>query len=187
MTTFPTQILKKHITILVLCFIACTQTECTGHPNPTYSTNMSDTLQNPNNPYYSRTDTTHLDVPNSEWKKYLSDDVYAIGREAETERAFTGKFWNFEGIGNYYCAVCGNALFKSDSKFTSGCGWPSFFETLRENSVTYKRDTSYGMVRTEVNCGRCDSHLGHVFDDGPPPTGLRYCMNSIVLDFEPVK
>jgi peptide-methionine (R)-S-oxide reductase len=187
MMTSTNNSLKKNLTILVMCFIAFTQTECTGNNNPIQSATMSDTLQNPNNPYYSRTDTTHLDVPNSEWKKYLSDDVYAVGREAETERAFTGKFWNFEGIGTYYCAVCGNTLFKSDSKFASGCGWPSFFETLRENSVIYKRDNSYGMIRTEVNCGRCDSHLGHVFDDGPPPTGLRYCMNSIVLDFEPMK
>lgn len=173
--------------LLALCLMALSQVACTGIHTNTSKQEMSDTLQNPNNPYYSRTDTTHLNVPNSEWKKYLSDDVYAVGREAETERAFTGKYWDFEGIGTYYCAVCGNPLFKSDSKFGSGCGWPSFFETLRENSVSYKRDTSYGMVRTEVNCGRCDSHLGHVFDDGPKPTGLRYCMNSIVLDFEPNK
>lgn len=178
--------LKRWIVLGTLALIAWSQVECTGTNFPTKASDMNDTLKN-NNPYYSRTDTTKLNIANSEWKKVLSDDVYAIGREAETERAFTGKFWNFEGIGTYYCAVCGNALFKSDSKFASGCGWPSFFETLRQNSVTYKRDTSYGMIRTEVNCGRCDSHLGHVFDDGPPPTGLRYCMNSIVLDFEPDK
>jgi methionine-R-sulfoxide reductase len=177
----------QFLVVALLTLISLSQSACTGTNFTSNNQGMNDTLQHPNNPYYSRTDTAHLNVPNSEWKKFLSDDVYAVGREAETERAYTGKFWNFEGIGTYYCAVCGNALFKSDSKFASGCGWPSFFETLRQNSVTYKRDTSYGMIRTEVNCGRCDSHLGHVFDDGPPPTGLRFCMNSIVLDFEPDK
>src|ERR1051326_6842320 len=123
-----------------------------------------------NNPYYSHTDTTSLNVPNSEWKKILPADVYAVGREATTERAFTGKYWDYEGTGTYYCAVCGNALFKSDSKFASGCGWPSFFESIRKNSTIYKSDNSFGMARTEVLCGRCSSHLGHIFDDGPPPT-----------------
>ncbi len=139
------------------------------------------------NPYYSRTDTSKLSVTDEQWKKVLPEDVYYIARTKGTERAFTGKFWDFEGIGTYYCAVCGNKLFKSDSKFASSCGWPSFFETDRPGSVIYADDTSHGMFRTEVMCGRCDSHLGHVFDDGPPPTGRRYCMNSIVLDFEPEK
>lgn len=138
-----------------------------------------------NNPYYSRTDTTKLDVPDATWKKILPANVYAVAREADTEYAFTGKYWNFEGLGTYYCVVCGNKLFRSDEKFASSCGWPSFFETSRPDAVTYKDDSSHGMQRIEVNCGRCGSHLGHLFDDGPPPTGKRYCMNSIVLDFEP--
>ena len=137
------------------------------------------------NPYYSRTDTTKVDVPNATWKNILPDDVYAVAREAHTEYAFTGKYWNFDGLGTYYCAVCGNKLFRSDSKFASSCGWPSFYETSRPGAVIYKSDKSLGMDRTEVLCGRCGSHLGHVFDDGPPPTGKRFCMNSIVLDFEP--
>jgi peptide-methionine (R)-S-oxide reductase len=137
------------------------------------------------NPYYSRTDTTVLNVPDSAWKKVLPDSLYAVAREKDTERAFTGKYWNYEGIGTYYCAVCGNKLFRSDAKFASSCGWPSFFETVRKNAAVYQADTSYGMSRTEVLCGRCGSHLGHLFDDGPPPTGKRYCMNSIVLEFEP--
>jgi peptide-methionine (R)-S-oxide reductase len=139
------------------------------------------------NPYYSRTDTTHLNVSDAEWRKILPDSVYQVARHAATERAFTGKYWDFEGLGTYYCAVCGNALFRSDAKFASSCGWPSFYQALRPNSVRYREDTSFGMVRTEVLCGRCDSHLGHIFDDGPPPTGKRFCMNSIVLDFVPDK
>jgi peptide-methionine (R)-S-oxide reductase len=137
------------------------------------------------NPYYSRTDTTKLDVPDAEWKKILPANVYAVAREKDTEYAFTGKYWNFEGLGTYYCVVCGNQLFRSDSKFASSCGWPSFFESARPEAVIYTADTSHGMNRIEVLCGRCGSHLGHLFDDGPPPTGKRFCMNSIVLDFEP--
>lgn len=142
-------------------------------------------LTKPNNPYYSRTDTTELDIPDSVWKKVLTEDVYEVARHAATERAFTGKYWDFEGKGTYYCAACGNPLFRSDAKFASTCGWPSFYETMRTNSVIYKQDNSYGMHRTEVLCGRCGAHLGHIFDDGPPPTGKRFCMNSIVLDFVP--
>lgn len=139
----------------------------------------------PTNPYYSRTDTTPVTIADAEWRKVLPEDVYYIARQQGTERAFTGKYWDFEGLGTYYCAACGNQLFRSDSKFGSGCGWPSFYEPVRKNAVRYLEDRTHGMVRTEVRCGRCDGHLGHVFDDGPPPTGLRFCMNSIVLDFEP--
>jgi peptide-methionine (R)-S-oxide reductase len=135
------------------------------------------------NPYYSRTDTSKLNIPDSEWKKILPEDVYEVARNSGTERAFTGKYWDYEGIGTYYCAVCGNALFKSEGKFASECGWPSFFEPIRATSVTYQPDLSHNMIRTEVRCGRCSSHLGHLFDDGPPPTGKRFCMNSVVLEF----
>ncbi len=140
--------------------------------------------QKAKNPYYSRTATNKIKVSNTVWKKILSPDLYAVAREGATEKAFTGKYNTFNQRGTYYCAVCGNRLFRSDSKFESSCGWPSFFEPGAKGSVVYKEDLSYNMVRTEVLCGRCGSHLGHVFDDGPKPTGKRYCMNSISLDFE---
>ncbi len=120
---------------------------------------------------------------NAEWSKILSPEVYEVARLKGTERPFTSKYETSKEIGTYYCAVCGNALFKSDTKFDSGCGWPSFYEPISKQSIVYHTDKSHGMVRTEVVCGKCDSHLGHVFKDGPPPTGLRYCINGVVLDF----
>src|ERR1700744_3963401 len=116
-----------------------------------------------NNPYYSNTDTRPLHVSNAEWKKILPPKLYATAREGATEAAFTGKYWNATAKGTYYCAVCGNKLFRSDAKFASSCGWPSFFEASRPNAVVYLTDNSYGMHRTEVRCARCGSHLGHIF------------------------
>ena len=163
---------------------ACGQSNKKSELTPKSST-MENVINKPENPYYSNTDTTKLNVSDADWKKVLSPDLYAVAREADTERAFTGTMWNSETKGTYYCAACGYKLFKSNQKFTSSCGWPSFFEQENKESITFKSDNSYGMKRTEANCGRCDSHLGHLFDDGPEPTGKRYCMNAISLDFVP--
>lgn len=136
------------------------------------------------NPVFSKTDTSPVEISNEEWKSILPEEVYHIAREKGTERPGTGKYFKHTETGTYYCAACGNPLFKSDGKFNSSCGWPSFFKPISKSSLIYLPDNSFGMKRTEVECGRCKAHLGHVFEDGPPPTGIRYCINSVVLGFD---
>jgi len=139
------------------------------------------------NPVYSRVDTGKVEMTDDQWKKALTPEQYHIARQKGTERPFTSPFEDSKEIGTFYCAACGNPLFKSDAKFESGCGWPSFYEPISKSAIIYTPDNTHGMSRTETQCGRCKAHLGHVFEDGPPPTGLRFCINGVVLDFEKAK
>lgn len=125
------------------------------------------------------------ELSKDKWKKKLTKEQYRVLRKKGTEPAFTGKFWNHHEKGVYKCAGCGAPLFSSEEKFDSGTGWPSFDRSMDDANVKEKLDTSHGMIRTEVLCGKCGGHLGHIFDDGPKSTGCRYCINSISLDFEP--
>ena len=174
-------------TILVLLFAGLLQ-QCSYSQShsPTTKKVKMDSIQKKHQ-VYSNTDTAKVDISESEWQKILPKDVYQVARQKGTERPWSSPYENLKEKGTYYCALCGNPLFISDTKFDSGCGWPSFYEPISKSSIINTLDNSHGMSRTEVQCGRCKSHLGHVFNDGPPPTGLRYCINGVVLDFAKAK
>jgi methionine-R-sulfoxide reductase len=159
------------VLILIALGLMAFATGCgAGSTNsPAAMNNLNDTNQTMKFPYQ---------LTEAEWRKKLKPEQYHVLREAGTEMAFTGKYWDTKTPGEYHCAACGALLFKSDEKFDSGCGWPSFSDVVAQNHVIVRDDYSFGMLRKEVLCANCGSHLGHVFDDGPGPTGLRYCINS---------
>lgn len=162
----------KVLNSLPIIFIALSLNTCSGQNQAVHETKNSKQMAD------------KVIKTEEEWKKELTNEEYTVLREKGTERAFTGEFYKNKEKGTYLCAGCGNELFSSDSKYESGSGWPSFWEAKNEQCVTYNNDESAGMTRTEIVCGKCGGHLGHVFDDGPQPTGQRYCVNSVSLDFK---
>jgi peptide-methionine (R)-S-oxide reductase len=174
------------IKAISLCILSATILFSCQAQNTVTKKHTMDSTKN-NNPVFSKTDTSKVVLKEDEWKKVLTAEQFFIARQKGTERPYTSKYENFKEVGIFYCAACGNPLFKSDAKFESGCGWPSFYEPISKSAIIYTPDNSHGMERTETQCGRCKAHLGHVFNDGPPPTGLRFCINGVILDFEKAK
>lgn len=174
--------------LLLIALAACGSTDPTPSDSPTRAA-VTDEVADPSPSTNRMADTEDplqkITKSDAEWRAQLTPEEYRVARQAGTERAFTGRYWDTKTPGTYKCIGCDLPLFRSDAKFDSGCGWPSFFEPLEGANLVELRDTTHGMIRTEIRCRRCDAHLGHVFEDGPPPTGLRYCINSVSLMLEP--
>jgi peptide-methionine (R)-S-oxide reductase len=168
-----------------LLLAGCESSELSTTARPIVPTNSPSAASQPLTAKTAMSDK--VTKTDAEWQKQLDPVQYAVLRQKGTERAFTGKYWNTKDAGTYRCAGCGEVLFVSDTKYDSGCGWPSFYAPSGTNKITEVKDNSHFMERIEVTCTKCGGHLGHVFDDGPNPTGLRYCINSASLEFEPSK
>lgn len=167
----------KH-SFLILLAVALTLTSCAQKNQSTKQAAKSVTMETTNN------DTAKVEKTEEEWKQFLTPEQYHILREKGTESPFTGKLLKNKDTGIYTCAACGNELFTSDMKFDSHCGWPSFDKEIAGGKIKTHTDSSFGMVRTEITCAKCGGHLGHLFDDGPTETGMRYCVNSVSIDFK---
>lgn len=183
----PKGLLNLLSVILIGSSILASCASTPGKPVQDNSALTGNSAQQPDhgtNPYWSTTDTTKLNVSKAEWKKILSPELYHIAFENGTDAPFTYAYTDYKGKGTFYCAVCGHPLYDATTEFHSGTGWPSFYQPLTPTSVERVSDGSLGMERTAISCPRCGAHLGHVFDDGPKPTGLRYCMDGTALVLE---
>jgi peptide-methionine (R)-S-oxide reductase len=176
-------VLSSNLQLLILFIGLAGSASCQSSEHPHAKTDTSTTMEENKNPN-PQGNPQAASFSDQQWRNILSPEQYHVLREKGTERAFTGEYWNHHDNGDYTCAGCGALLFSSDTKFDSGCGWPSFFDMADSSRIIRKEDYSFGMHRIEVICANCKGHLGHVFEDGPQPTGLRYCINSVSIKFK---
>ncbi len=178
------QKMKQVVGIVILLGVCCSVLGCDDEKIPSETVAVSTALSDGPKEVSMEAGNEDIALTEAEWKKRLTDKQYDVLRKKGTERAFTGDYDKHYESGVYKCAGCGEMLFTSESKYNSGCGWPAFSAPADQKAVDESRDSTLGMVRTEITCSKCGGHLGHVFEDGPAPTGLRYCINSAALDFE---